>query len=160
MIVDPKSIERFWSKVEKTETCWNWTAACRKGYGAFKYNNKVYDTHRFSYMLANGDIPAGTAICHQCDNPLCVNPDHLFPGSIADNNRDMHSKGRHKGGTHWDPNRQVRTLSPEGNNVKLNENTAELIRMMHNIGYSVQDLAEQFDVARRTVQDVISGKTW
>lgn len=160
MIIDPKSIERFWAKVEKTDGCWVWKAACRKGYGAFKFEGKVYDTHRFSYILHFGDIGPGLAVCHRCDNPLCIRPDHLFLGTIADNNLDMHVKGRHKGGHAWDPNREIRTHSPEATTAKLNHKTADLIRMMHKLGYSVQDLADQFKVARRTVQDVVAGTTW
>lgn len=160
MIVDPATIERFWDKVEKTDSCWLWRAACRKGYGAFKFSGRVYDAHRFSYILAHGDIPEGMAVCHHCDQPLCVRPDHFFLGTIRDNNLDMHQKGRHKGGVNWDPDREVREHSTEGTTAKLDHKTADVIRLMHGMGYSVKDLAAQFKVARRTVQDVVAGKTW
>lgn len=71
-------LERFWEKVEKTETCWNWTAALTgMGYSQFWYAGKVRPAHRYSYELAKGPIPEGMVIDHICHNPACVNPEHL-----------------------------------------------------------------------------------
>ena len=69
---------RFWSKVDKTNTCWNWTAAKnKKGYGQFWINKKQDLSHRVSYEEINGKIPQGLQIDHLCRNPSCVNPHHL-----------------------------------------------------------------------------------
>ena len=88
--------ERFWSKVAKTDDgCWLWTAGGTKaGYGLFHPSTvKVY-AHRYSYVLANGPIPEGMVVRHDCDTPRCVNPAHLRLGTNADNVRDRVQRGR------------------------------------------------------------------
>lgn len=91
---------RFWSKVNKTDTCWFWTASTvgksTYRYGGFWYKGKTVRAHRFSYEETYGPIPKGMKVLHKCDNPLCVRPDHLFLGTDADNNLDRSLKGRHK----------------------------------------------------------------
>lgn len=73
-----KTIERFWSKVDKTETCWNWTGTRgHYGHGSMKIDGKNIGAHRVSYTLSVGPIPDGLVIDHICHNPSCVNPGHL-----------------------------------------------------------------------------------
>ena len=89
-------IERFNQKINKTNTCWLWTGAQNsKGYGAMSYNGKVINAHRLSYLLHKGEIPDKLIVCHTCDTPRCVNPDHLWLGTHTDNNHDMIKKNRH-----------------------------------------------------------------
>ena len=76
--------------------CWEWTAATNNiGYGMFRFDNyKMRTAHRVSYELHKGPIPQGKVVCHTCDNPKCVNPDHLWVGTLKDNAQDMVNKGR------------------------------------------------------------------
>jgi hypothetical protein len=91
--------ERFWRNVDKTGECWTWTGGrAIDGYGSFYADGAGIAAHRFSYQLHNGPIPAGLVICHRCDNPPCVRPDHLFLGTQLDNVRDMFSKDRNVSG--------------------------------------------------------------
>lgn len=88
--------ERFWSFVEKTDSCWLWTGAKHpKGYGIFHLRGRTPRAHVLSWILHHGPVPRGLCVLHRCDNPPCVNPDHLFLGTPQDNTDDMTRKGRH-----------------------------------------------------------------
>ena len=103
---------RFWSKVDKTADCWEWTASrVPQGYGQFSVGDQMFRAHRSAYVLAHGTIPAGRHVLHHCDNRGCVRPDHLYLGDDAANMRDQVLRGRHRstssptsyqrGADHW-----------------------------------------------------------
>lgn len=96
MTLSTATISRFWAKVNKSDGCWIWTAGkTDDGYGTFWTGNTHSKSHRISWALTNGAIPEGLQICHHCDNPSCVRPDHLFTGTNLDNQLDSIKKGRH-----------------------------------------------------------------
>jgi hypothetical protein len=86
---EKKFREKFWSKVNKKENnCFEWTASNRNGYGTVNYKGKKYVCSRLIWIWENGEIPKGMIICHKCDNPSCVNIEHLFLGNKRDNMQD------------------------------------------------------------------------
>lgn len=97
---------RFWAKVTKGDGCWEWAGfRSREGYGQLRTGprgrQKQELAHRVSWEVSVGPIPAGLLVCHHCDNPPCVRPDHLFVGTSSDNLRDSAAKGRmHPGSQH------------------------------------------------------------
>lgn len=90
-------MEKFMKNVKKIENgCWEWQGpVVSVGYGCFRIENKSVYAHRASWEIFKGEIPKGMLICHTCDNPKCVNPEHLFIGNHKDNYEDMKKKGRH-----------------------------------------------------------------
>mgnify|MGYP001618256634 CR=1 FL=1 len=90
-------MDRFWSKVDMNpHHCWEWLRSTdNHGYGQFSLNRRPRKAHIVSYMLTKGEIPKGQKVRHTCDNPPCVNPDHLILGTQYDNVRDMVTRGRH-----------------------------------------------------------------
>jgi hypothetical protein len=138
-------MERFMSKVNKTETCWLWTAGCfQSGYGAFQVGSrsvgKVSTAHRYSYELHKGKIPDGKLVRHTCDNRKCVNPDHLILGTNTDNMRDKRER-----------NTKV---------IKLNPDSVREIRIMRGFGFTNMQIAKMYGVGHTIVGDIILRKKW
>lgn len=89
---------RFWARVAKGEGCWLWQGSVSpNGYGRLTVDGEVVGAHRFAFELTSGAaVPDGFYVCHRCDNPTCVRPDHLFLGTPKDNVDDMIAKGRQR----------------------------------------------------------------
>lgn len=134
-------------RVNETTGCWVWTGPTNTyGYGVIEYMRKPYLAHRLSYQKHKGLIVSGQCILHSCDNPRCVNPDHLREGTHAENMQDMVDRGRSIKG------RQIPNLGWD---------SAREIRMMYDTGeYTQQELADQFGVVHGTITDVINYRTY
>lgn len=160
---------RFWNKVNKTESCWNWIGAINgSGYGDFvlrcvKYKSKIIRPHRFSYQIHFGKIPYKMLVCHKCDNPLCVNPGHLFLGKDSDNNRDRALKGRSAVGLNHGTKTHPESIArgERASFSKLKESEVIKIRKMYKSGEcSYQSIASIFGVCWTTIRAIVKRKTW
>lgn len=130
--------DRFWVKVRKSDGCWEWTAASKQGgYGKIAVGRRLMLAHRVSWELANGPIPDGLLVCHTCDNPPCVRPDHLFLGTQTDNMRDAVRKNRGIGG----PRPRVLALRRDRAIAMAHEAQA-----LHRAGVSVPAIAKRLGV--------------
>lgn len=154
---DPKVRTRmFWEKVSKEghNGCWIWQGCTYSpGYGSFYWilpgmSKNMRPAHRISWELANGPVPAGMEVCHRCDVRLCVNPEHLFLGTHAENMRDCKAKGRNVRGE-----RQRMAKLTE-------EKVRELRRMRREEGKTSFELAAIFGIAHTTVIQIWNRKTW
>lgn len=143
-------MERFEDKIfHSPDGCWYWTAYTdRKGYGYLGVTGTtIISAHRFSYERHKGPIPKGMCVCHSCDNPSCVNPDHLWLGSNDDNMRDMAIKGR-------------ATRGSRNTFAKLNEVSIPIIREAISTGFSQSEVAKYFKISRSVICDIIAKRTW
>jgi len=143
--------QRFWNKVNKTETCWLWTGYLNgTGYGQFQVNGKKVLAHRLSWLLAGNTIPEGHEICHApheiCGNTNCVNPAHLRVGTHAENMRDQIRDGTTIRGTRHP-------------NHRLTEDQVRAIRANPE-NKTHRALAEQFGIKRQSIGKIISRKKW
>lgn len=135
--------------------CVEWNGARRKsGYGRTRFNNTYHFAHRVSYVISNDlsihDI-AGLVIRHRCDNPPCVNPNHLVVGTQADNCRDMHERGRGR----------IGALPPEINGKgMLTAEAASIIRAQLRSGEGCTKIARDHGVSHSTILDIKHGRTW
>lgn len=89
-----KQIESFWARVDKTDTCWNWTRGTTKGYAHLRMNYQMVYGHRLSYQLVHGVIPSSQHLDHICHNTRCVNPDHLRPVTRKENRENLRGAQR------------------------------------------------------------------
>lgn len=134
--------QRFESKIfHSPDGCWYWTSTQSKnGYGSFFLNNTQISAHRISYILHKGDIPDKLQVLHNCDNTLCVNPDHLFLGTPKDNMDDKIRKGRDR------------------YNHKLSKEEVIEIRRLVASGVKQRVVARQFNTCFQNISMIITGR--
>ncbi len=156
-------IDRFEAKVDRSPghgpdgDCWVWTGARMvSGYGQIKKgapSRKALGAPRAAILLEGADIPSGMSVLHHCDNPSCVNPDHLWIGTHRDNMIDMVNKGRHP-----------RTSLPGERNgrAKLTSEQISEIRLRFSEEHPITmaKLARDYDVTTTTICSIVNGKTW
>jgi hypothetical protein len=148
--------------------CWVIQMATNnKGYGRLRRHGREWLAHRWIYIQHVGPIPAGLLVCHHCDNPPCINPDHLFLGAHADNAADMVTKGRARGGgpeslVLWRSTRPQEILRGERHPAaRLTPDQVLAIRERYRMGDITQlQLAVQFGVSRGHVADICRGRAW
>lgn len=166
-----KESDRFWKKVEfnSSSGCWDWTAYINKwGYGTFGFSGDTWLVHRVSWTEHNGPIPEGLLVCHHCDNPKCVRPDHLFLGTDKDNSDDKRKKGRWtsghrpRGKDHWCA--RIPSSIPRGErngHAKITDDDVRFIRKSFKRGVvTYKMLGEKFGMDYTNIRAIVKRRTW
>lgn len=141
---------------EPNTGCWLWDAAtARGGYGAFKVDGRLCGAHRVAWEIYVGPINCGLSVLHRCDQPLCVNPSHLFLGTSADNVADRESKGRTSRGAR---HRERVAWGENNGQAKLSAADVAAIRSSHELTQA--SLAREYGVSQQQVSRILNGKKW
>ena len=137
---------QFESHFEKTDGCWIWKGCTNQG-GYGKFGGRAGSASRVAYQFYVGPIPKNKQVCHKCDNRLCVNPEHLFLGSIGDNMKDRTAKNRQAKG------------SKIANSI-LNEQIVLEIRQKRLVGKEYQELADEYKIGWYLVRSICKNRQW
>lgn len=142
-------IDHFHKQVTKTDTCWLWTGYRAKGgHGQFRFKSKNHYVHRLAYLFHHKTIDDSLCVCHKCDNPICVNPDHLFLGTMSENMKDKIAKNRHAKGD----NGMLSILSED--------NVIEIMRLYKTGQYSQAQLGRRFKIGQTQISRIVNGHRW
>lgn len=155
-------VARFWSNITKTASgCWIWRGTITgRGYGSVKYGVKTHSTHRMAYSLINGTIPDGMQVCHKCDIPACINPEHLFLGTASDNQQDSVRKGR-KPSIIGEKNPMYGVQGEAHPSHKLTADEVREMRLLYATGeFTQKELAKRFRTTQINVSVITLRKTW
>jgi len=149
--MDKTTVESFNSRSfpEPNTGCWLWSGCVdRRGYGITSFTEAhMTRAHRISYYLNKGDFDRSLLVCHSCDNPSCVNPDHLFLGTPKDNMSDMVLKKRN-------------TKGENQHKSKLKKDDILRIRELRNGGAKYIEIANFYNVSIHSIYCIVKGKTW
>ncbi len=140
---------RFWHRVDIAGDCWVWTGATNaRGYGVISIGGRMLLAHRLAYAMRHGDLPPADFICHHCDTPGCVNPDHLYAGDAAANFADVIQR-----------NRRQYLRGPERRWTRLSPSQKQAIRDADASGITRTELAARYGVAPLTIRRAIREAT-
>lgn len=156
IVVTDDLVERFWQKVDKSRgesACWAWIGnkSGPTGYGSIRQGNgtrRNLRAHRVSYAMRYGATPTGLLVCHKCDNPSCVNPEHLFLGTAKENSQDMVAKER---------NNHPICIGEKNPNCKITVSDVIAIRAMEDSQVSI---ASKFGITNSTVWAIKHRRIW
>lgn len=150
MAMHPTTAESLFARCDRSQgpdSCWIWKGRVSRRYGVISIGDHPVRAHRAAWLLTRGEIPARLVVCHRCDQPLCCNPDHLWLGTVLDNNRDCRAKGRHShGDRHPD--------------AKLSEDQVMEIRRLMLTDTPRRQIAERFGTSIHNVYRIAGGYSW
>lgn len=154
--------KEFLERVEKTDTCWNWTMKLNEtGYGQVTIFGKCEPAHRVSYEMFVGDIPENYDIRHKCDNRRCVNPEHLEVGTRQQNINDKVERNRQaKGKALAEAQSKNRAKGEAHGTAKLTEVDVVEMRLLYDFGESKQNLLTKYGISTSQLNSILARRLW
>lgn len=156
LVLTAEETQRFWSKVHRQgpQGCWLWMGKpAGDGYGRIQITRngvgRSHRAHRIAYLLTHGHLDRNKLVCHTCDDPMCVNPGHLFLGTEKDNMRDKMRKGRHRAG-----------VGVKNGNARLCPRSVRWIRRMVAAGHLRAEVGQTLGVSRQCIDDIVNRRNW
>lgn len=155
-----KQIQKFWDLVEKSEGCWEWKGSKHRGkYGVLSAFDRSVRAHRFSFIIHFGYISSSVLVCHSCDNPGCVRPDHLWVGTQQDNIADRDTKGRTAAGEQNGAKTQPQTR-PRGEKHGNSVFTEEVVKNVLRRNEKPSVIAAELGVSESAIKHIKKRRTW